>query len=899
MLDSKDLNYYGKSIGTIIIFLIFIIGLIIIIDEFLQITRFCYKYTYLYNFGNMNETTCKRDNNNIIEYETARFRIYNELNKYKFHKDLFNKTWLNYVIIVSILLITIFICIAFGYLFHHFFIQYNNSCSFNKEDLKNPNKKEYISILNLLIYCIQGENASFLPNCSFNYLILFIIIIIYPILYLLKFLLKIDYTRVNPSYYVKMFHLGVFIAIIYYEYILFINKGEGNEDYLKMAIYLIFIIIFYIADNIYNKAFDEYTSLTKSPNLYNDSDSSDITFFDIYKQQEPFKPIEPIKDDIIPPNFKTCTDEDFDNNKDEFCKVYLDSQISEATKTKELRKRIYNKILEANSNYYKKLEEYKKKINIYNTKYNIYKNNLIEFPKALYIVNYILPNMLGIKKKDVQILLIILIIIGIIIYLLKIYGNTKYSDYLYYTIFIYIIAILTLIILSNAILTYNTYMNKYLIYEPIAFYKEDFNNTNAIFNALLLKDVNTIKADNFIKYYNSLNNKKLLTFNQAQGNASQNSDDIIKNILNDIIKPLDSNYIPTINNNPNINILIISLNKIIFSNIIRLNVEDSTESLIIEHIKFLNDNKSTNFYTNELKILNDEIKQINSQDLSANLRTFLIIVKTLFLEDKSLIDIKINEMEKKLEYLIYNYTDSNPKYIFNNKKTFYNNFLNIDNINYNVDISTSNEIINTYKMNRLVIRKILDIFKKLVLTFRSNIVKLLSITDIYCNETEKININVKMEQFMKKIFTNARNTFDKNTYFLPYRFKTARDDKKIDIYERVLKNSLVKINNDITKHLNAIKYLMKKELTINLNEQTSAESIIINNYNFFNNDNKKHIENKLLEKSINIYNEYKNKYNLYKSNDLEELNISVNNVSWSFTILIIIFAIVLLEPTIV
>ena len=216
MIESKDLNYYGKSIGTIIIFLVFIIGLIIIIDEFYNLTKFCYKYTYLYNFGNMNEATCRKDNNNIIEYETARYRIYNELNKYKFHKDLFNKTWLNYVIIVSILLLTLFICIAFGYLFHHFFIQFNSSCSFSKTDLEDEVKKNQISFINLLLYCIQGKDGSFLPNCSFNYLILFIIIIIYPILYLMKFFLKIDYTTANNSYYIKIFHLAVFISIIYY-----------------------------------------------------------------------------------------------------------------------------------------------------------------------------------------------------------------------------------------------------------------------------------------------------------------------------------------------------------------------------------------------------------------------------------------------------------------------------------------------------------------------------------------------------------------------------------------------------------------------------------------------------------------------------------------------------------
>ena len=128
MIESKDLNYYGKSIGTIIIFLVFIIGLIIIIDEFYNLTKFCYKYTYLYNFGNMNEATCRKDNNNIIEYETARYRIYNELNKYKFHKDLFNKTWINYLQYISILTFAILLSISFGYLFYNLFVSNNEDC---------------------------------------------------------------------------------------------------------------------------------------------------------------------------------------------------------------------------------------------------------------------------------------------------------------------------------------------------------------------------------------------------------------------------------------------------------------------------------------------------------------------------------------------------------------------------------------------------------------------------------------------------------------------------------------------------------------------------------------------------------------------------------------------------
>ena len=47
--EAPNLNLYGSYIGTIIIVIVFIIGLIIIIDEVYNMCRFCYRYTYLYN----------------------------------------------------------------------------------------------------------------------------------------------------------------------------------------------------------------------------------------------------------------------------------------------------------------------------------------------------------------------------------------------------------------------------------------------------------------------------------------------------------------------------------------------------------------------------------------------------------------------------------------------------------------------------------------------------------------------------------------------------------------------------------------------------------------------------------------------------------------------------------
>ena len=147
MDNNFDLNYNGKLISNIIIFLVFIIAIILIIDQFYKLTKFTYIYTYLYNYGTLNETICKKDNNNLIEYETARFRIYNKLPHLFFEKDIFNKTWYNYIILISIIILTIIVCVSFGAIFFNLFINGNNKCEIpsSSSNLK-PNDYSYINM---------------------------------------------------------------------------------------------------------------------------------------------------------------------------------------------------------------------------------------------------------------------------------------------------------------------------------------------------------------------------------------------------------------------------------------------------------------------------------------------------------------------------------------------------------------------------------------------------------------------------------------------------------------------------------------------------------------------------------------------------------------------------------
>jgi len=163
-METSDLNSYGRYIGSIIIGVVFIIGLIIIIDELVSVSKFCYRYTYLYNYGKANETTCKE---NKLEYERARFKIYNEIPNYKFTKDVFNKSWINYVYYITVFILSIIMCIAFGYLFHNFFIEGNQTCN-----TTDPNDISNWSFLKVLMKCFCGPCHEYIPNCLVNYALL-------------------------------------------------------------------------------------------------------------------------------------------------------------------------------------------------------------------------------------------------------------------------------------------------------------------------------------------------------------------------------------------------------------------------------------------------------------------------------------------------------------------------------------------------------------------------------------------------------------------------------------------------------------------------------------------------------------------------------------------------------
>jgi len=913
-LNTEDINSISNTIGTLIFFIIIIIGIFIIIDEIFNLSKFCFKYTYLYNYGKLNENICKND---IIEFETARYRIHNELNKYKLEKDLFNKNWFNYVVFISILLLSILMCFAFGYIFYHLFIFNNFDCNFDTANL---------SFFNKILKCLGHTN--YIPNCSFNYFILFSIIIIYPLIFISKFLFNIDYSYDNNDTYTKLFHLFILISLFYYIYILIYIKNDDN-DYLnltKIGIFICFIIVFLVINFIFNKSYNDYYNINKGTNIYsrdktlinilnkyfhfakvddvnfNDDDFRDINFFEIYKQEEPIKPT-PIEKPIELENFKFCNETDFSNTSNLYCNRYNNK--------KEEYKQIKNKI----NDYYINKKQYEKDLNIYNLKYNIYKNNKIEFPDFVSILNYLLPKLLGVNNITHIILFVCLLIFLFYYNFLKTNNKLKEANYIYNTIIIYIISLLSILILSNSILTYNTYINKYLIYEPIAYYKEELFNINVLFNILLNKDTNKTISNNYIDIYNYISSKKLTSFNSDK-NTTNNFNDIIKDIEDD--KNISGN---TVNNDDAIlNKIRKTILNIIISDLIKVdkdtNIFDATPSQnpYINLYKTFFYSSSSYKYTTYLSTSDNLITYTTTSSFNNDLKTFFLIIKNIFVEDKKYFDKHIQKLKNNLKYIIYK--DNNrfgQDFSTLTDINYYNNFL-IDDVSneklLEIDTTLNNENTKLYLYNLNYINDIFDYYKNFLEEFRILIIELFNSTEVNCNNNDDvININSKLITYLNKIIYNNIGDPRINKFVLTetnYIFKdnNNQDPKKkevnIEIYKKILEATINKINKIFRQNLNKIKAIYN--LKFDTTEETSSNNLeknIISNYNFFNKETKKHLSQNLLKKSININKDDINKYDNYDSERLLKLNLSINNVGWSFVIIMIIIAIFLMEPIII
>lgn len=473
--EFTDLNDYMNFLNNLCIYIIYFYSIVLILDELYNIGIFTYNYTNNFNIGS---ATQQFNTINTIECETPRFNIYKNINFLK--TDIFNNTYLNYLITVCITLLTIIACISYGIFFYYRIIHSNPVCAFDIND------EVLLSLPKRILKCICDDCHKILPNCSINYLILMLIIIIIPLAYIIKLFLKIDYTPTNN---IIMFILSITLFSYIYNIYMDNNEKETTIIIKEILIFVFFTIIFLLSIYIHKNIYDTYNDIDLNNNL-----TDTYVTFDMYKQAPPNKPSA-----VQLPIF----------NGDNLLKTfnYVDGGDINDVNYKE-KKQLLEK-------YYNDVKEYEIAMREYQNKNDTYKISVekqkIKLDDKVYFFD-ILFNILGIKNKF-NIFLIVLIVILIALYY-------YFKDDLFLSSIIYLTNVLILITLIGAITYYNTYFNKYIIYEPCSYYKNDLTIANTKLNMIL-------NSGNGTNFYNILNNSSDINYNTGN---NLNKNNIINNI---------------------------------------------------------------------------------------------------------------------------------------------------------------------------------------------------------------------------------------------------------------------------------------------------------------------------------------------------------------------------------
>ncbi len=265
-------------------------------------------------------------------------------------------------------------------------------------------------------------------------------------------------------------------------------------------------------------------------------------------------------------------------------------------------------------------------------------------------------------------------------------------------------------------------------------------------------------------------------------------------------------------------------------------------------------------------------------------------VKLLLLNDENAIKERIKQLKINFKFYVYN----------REKESVEQQTLTLEQnaIKKKKDIreKSLNEIEEQlYNQNLFLTDKAFDVYEELLIDCRKLFIELFNNLKISCDYTNFINIDEKIAELDNKLLLKNKSNF-----------KDSKDEPAIIIYKKIIENTISKLDMSLRKHINIIKIYVRLFQTVDTanikskNKKTEIINKIINNYNLFANDEDKHTANDFYKILIELKSNFmSSKYNTLDSLDLKKLNISTNNVSWSFVILIIIFAIILLEPLIV
>lgn len=488
---------FATSSKQLILLITFLIAFYVLLEEIYNLTKFVFKYNYSYNYGKLLHELCGKD---FTEFETSRFQIYKDINNVKIDNDLYNKNF--YYLFILIITIIICIIISFGFIIFFYYIFCNNCITIGELDDDNS--------LKTFLKCMQLDTIfENVPSCIISYIIL-IILLLLPINYLIKYVFNYDLIPVKSKY---IFILYIILFIYGLPFLTSYTRPSNNDEikynpYVYYILLISVILLTYLYRDIYN-CYNTFTLIAED--LKTDED-----FYAIYNSDEPKKPVKPTFD------------------------ILNQAKINEKSTDE---KKQYDIELKT---YKKKLESYEKDILIYNKRLEIYNNTKIDDPEIIDPFTVILKKIIGLNlKTDLDKILVnvlvFLISIVILYYVLRYFKKLdNYGNYLYNILIIPILNLFLILLIINTVMVYNTYINKYIIYEPLSLYKNHLYNFNETFQE---KKLNTNASDIYTLSLssNTYIAKTNLTPNQYDTHTKMS---IILNILTAMFKYniIENNY---------------------------------------------------------------------------------------------------------------------------------------------------------------------------------------------------------------------------------------------------------------------------------------------------------------------------------------------------------------------
>lgn len=242
IIDVLKNSMNNKTKQYILSIIIFIIIGLVIIDQIVRLTSFIINYDYNFNYGRMLKQVC---GDAYFEYETERYNITQNLDKYYIKNDNFYNQYYQLIYAFSII-VGIIISFVFALLFI--------DTTFSISDIfkKVLNIKKFSDVFSTIFESIKSYNIINVIYFLIKVLLIFYIILIIPIYLILAFTSNVDISPFNINIGNIISHTLIFsfLFLIKLNSKIFSNSDSETSMFIYYIFLILYICVIYFITNI-------------------------------------------------------------------------------------------------------------------------------------------------------------------------------------------------------------------------------------------------------------------------------------------------------------------------------------------------------------------------------------------------------------------------------------------------------------------------------------------------------------------------------------------------------------------------------------------------------------------------------------------------------------------------